>query len=524
MNEFISMFLDRRNEVLQLFLTHVNMTAESVILSLVIGIPLGLVITKNKTAAKIVIGLANIMQSLPSIGLLALLVPFIGIGQKPAVAMVIVYSLLPIIKSTYTGLTGVDQRMMEAARGIGLSGFQTLFRVQLPLAAPYIMSGIRISAVTAVGTVTIAAFAGAGGLGWLINLGLNANDANLVLLGAVPACLLALGTDWVLGAVERLVIPPGLLPSEQIEQLTAQKRFRNKISVVILTALILFVPARSLFTSFAPQTEKKITVGSSNFTEVITLGCLYSEFIEKNTDIKVERKFALKGSTVCFPALQKGDIDMYVDYTGTAATAILKEKLSSDPAAVYKVLHDKMAERGVDVSKPLGFENTYVMSASPAAAERYGLKTLSDLFAHAGDLHLGCTSYFTQREDLLTRIEKEFNVHFKKVTGLEGNVRYQAITSGQIDVTDAYSTDAMTVKTKLVPLKDDSGFFPPYEGVNMVSMRILKKYPKLKPLLQKLDGQISTEEMAQMNYEVDIEKKTPQQAAHEFLLRKGLIK
>lgn len=195
MSEFLTQFMERRGELLELTIEHMEMTSLAVLASLIVGGLIGIAITKNEKAAAVVIGIANLMQSIPSIGLLAFMVPFVGIGQKPAIIMVVIYALLPIIKNTYTGITGIDPKLLEAASGIGLSKTQQLLRIQLPLALPFIMAGIRISAVTAVGTVTIAAFAGAGGLGWMINMGLNANDANLVLLGAIPACLLALAVD-----------------------------------------------------------------------------------------------------------------------------------------------------------------------------------------------------------------------------------------------------------------------------------------------------------------------------------------
>ena len=166
MESFILLFLDKRGELSELFIQHMNMTAIAVFISLMIGVPLGIIVTKHKRLADFVIGFANVLQSIPSIALLAFAVPFVGIGERPAILMVIVYSLLPILKNTYTGIKGIDPKMLEVARGLGMSPCQRLFKIELPLTASYIMAGIRISAVAAVGTMTIAAFAGAGGLGW----------------------------------------------------------------------------------------------------------------------------------------------------------------------------------------------------------------------------------------------------------------------------------------------------------------------------------------------------------------------
>ena len=224
MTTFFSLLMEKKAELMNLLFDHLNMTTIAVLISLCIGVPLGIWIVRRKKMAAIVIGIANIMQSIPCIALLALLVPFVGIGAKPAIIMVIVYALLPIIKNTYTGVHSIDPKMLEAGRGMGLSNRQLLLRVELPLAAPFIMAGVRISAVTAVGTMTIAAFAGAGGLGYFINVGLSSLNPALVLLGAIPASLLALLIDFILGKLEHIVTPEGIKPPEQIVHKSKRQR------------------------------------------------------------------------------------------------------------------------------------------------------------------------------------------------------------------------------------------------------------------------------------------------------------
>ncbi|CAB1249666.1 Choline-binding protein [Ruminococcaceae bacterium BL-6] len=524
MNALFSMFLERKEELLDLFIQHLNMTTLAVLISLVVGIPLGLLITKNKPVASVVIGIANLLQSIPSIALLAFMVPFVGIGEKPAIIMVVVYALLPIIKNTYTGITSIDPGKIEVASGIGLSPMQRLMQIQLPMAAPFIMAGIRISAVTAVGTVTIAAFAGAGGLGWFINLGLNANDANLVLLGAIPASLLALLVDFILSKLEKAVTPEGLKPPAEIVQTAPKKAFARKAVAFALCGIMLAVPVFSGVSSILKKQDRTIVVGSENFTESIILGYLYQDMIESNTDIHVEERFNLNGSPLAFAALERGDIDMFTDYTGIASGVLLKLPMETDTEKVYQEVKTLMDQKhNVFVSEPLGFSNEYVISASPKAAKAYGLKTLSDLVANAPKLRFGCTTSFTQRKDCLPKMESQFGIHFKSVLGLEGNIRYQAIASDKVDVTDAYSTDAMTVKVALVPLKDDLGFFPPYQAINLVRKDLFSKSPEIKPVLEKLNNSITTKEMAQMNYDVDIGGKKADVVARDFLKRKGLI-
>lgn len=188
-------------------LEHMQLTLFSIFISTVIGVPLGILITYVRPLKKPVLGFANVMQAVPSIALLGFLVPFLGIGEKPAIFMVVVYSLLPIVKNTATGLSSVNAESIEAAKGIGMTNFQILSRIKLPLSLPVIMAGVRISAVTSVGLVTLAAFIGAGGLGYLIYSGIRTANSNQILLGAVPACILALGVDFIAAIVEKAVTP-----------------------------------------------------------------------------------------------------------------------------------------------------------------------------------------------------------------------------------------------------------------------------------------------------------------------------
>ncbi len=501
-----------------------QMTSAAVLISICIGVPLGIIVTKNKKASSIVIGIANIMQSIPSIGLLAFLVPIVGIGQRPAIIMVIIYALLPIIKNTYIGITGIDPMILESASSIGLSRFKTLCKIQIPIAMPYIMAGVRISAVTAVGTVTIAAFAGAGGLGWFINLGLNANDADLVLLGAIPACLLALVVDFILGKVEQGLTPEGLKAADKVVNRPKKERNRRTAVAVICLVIVLVVPCISSLASMIKESQDKVVVGSENFTEALILGNIYSQLIQGQTDLEVEEKFNLNGTMITMSAMESGELDTFTDYTGVLSANVLKEELSTDPEEVYASVRDGMQEDyQMEVSESLGFSNTYVFAVTKETSEKYNLTKLSQLIENASSLRLGCTTAFTQREDLLPKLENDFDVSFASVEGLEGNIRYQALTSGKIDVIDAFETDALLLSMDLVKLEDDIGFFPPYQAVAITRNETFEKFPELEDVFAKLEGKISTDEMMEMNYQVDVEGRTPRDVAISFLEEEGLI-
>lgn len=203
----LSYLMQNSGEILSRGVQHVQITLFSIGIAILIGVPLGIAISYVRPLKKPVIGFANLVQAIPSIAILGFLVPVLGIGEKPAIFMVVLYSLLPIIKNTATGLSSINSETLEAAKGIGMTRFQVLMKVRLPLALPVIMTGVRISAVTAVGLVTIAAFIGAGGLGYVIYAGIRTVNTNQILAGAIPACVLALAVDWLGATVERIVTP-----------------------------------------------------------------------------------------------------------------------------------------------------------------------------------------------------------------------------------------------------------------------------------------------------------------------------
>lgn len=203
-------FTGRYEEIFQRLFEHIQLTLIAVLIAILVGIPLGILITQFKKVSGPVIGFANLIQAIPSLALLGFLIPFVGIAEKPAIIMVVLYSLLPIIKNTHTSLINIDKDLIEAAKGMGMTKRQILFKVQLPLATPVIMAGIRISAVLAVGLMTIAAFIGAGGLGDLVFRGVQTTNNNMIIWGAFPACILALLMDFLLGLVEKLTVPKGI--------------------------------------------------------------------------------------------------------------------------------------------------------------------------------------------------------------------------------------------------------------------------------------------------------------------------
>ncbi|MBV7276659.1 ABC transporter permease subunit [Clostridiaceae bacterium UIB06] len=524
MNNFktlIEFFIDRKEQIYSLFLQHIQLTVLAVVISIAIGVPLGVLITRVRKLSGPVIGVANIMQSIPSLALLGFLIPLLGIGSKPAITMVVLYSLLPIVKNTFTGMENINAATLEAAEGIGLTKSQILIKIQLPLALPVIMSGIRISAVTAVGLMTIAAFIGAGGLGYLVFSGVQTVNSYMILAGAIPACLLALVLDFIIGRVEMLVIPDGIKVSstrtKSKNKFIASKKF--KLAAAILVVVII---GGSVFKSFVGN-KKEIVIGSKNFNEQLVLGNILASLIENNTDYKVEKKLNLGGTSVVFNAIKSGDIDMYVEYTGTGLVDIMKQNVQGDQNKVYNMVSDYFKKNyGIDWLKPLGFNNTYALAVKQDLANRYNLNTISDLANVSKDLKLGSTMEFINRADGLIGLSKAYNLQFKSEKGIDGGLRYSALEDNSTQVIDAFSTDGLLQKFKLKLLKDDKSFFPPYYAVPIVREDTLKKYPELKPLLNKLEGVMDDETMQKLNYKVDNGEEA-EKVANDFLKEKGLI-
>ena len=213
MSEFFQYVMKNWDIILQRTGDHVGLAFSAVALACVVGIPIGLLITRNKKLADGVIGLANIVQTIPSLAMFAMAIPLLGIGAKNAIFALFLYALLPIIKNTYIGIKNVDPSIIEAAKGMGMSRFQILYQVEMPLAVAVIMGGVRIAAVTGIGVATIATLIGAGGLGTLIYQGIGMVNYPMMFAGAVPAALLALLTDFIIGRLEKLLTSKGIATS-----------------------------------------------------------------------------------------------------------------------------------------------------------------------------------------------------------------------------------------------------------------------------------------------------------------------
>ena len=513
--------IDNQAQILSLLIEHIKLTAISVGVAILIGVPLGIFISYASKASKPILCIANIIQAIPNMALLGFMIPLLGIGTVPAIVAVVLYSLLPIIKNTYTGIQNINDQTLEAAKGIGLTPFQVLTKVQIPLALPVIMAGVRIASVTAVGLMTMAAFIGAGGLGYLVFSGIRTVNNNQILAGAIPACLLALLVDFLIGLVENLVMPISL----QKGNIKSKKKKRTTqkaiLSISALVLVIIFV-----VTSFGNtgNEQRTITIGSKDYTEQAVLGNLVADLIEAKTDIKVNRKLDLGGTQVCFGAIQSGDIDMYVEYSGTAYSDTLKHTPINAVDEVYNTVKKEFKELyDIEVLKQMSFNNTWVLAVTEETAEKYNLETISDLAIVAGSMKAGVVFEFANREDGLSGLQKEYNFRIGDVVTLDGAPRYTALVNEEVDVVDAFATDGLLKKFNLKALSDDKGFFPPYYAMPIISSEKLDEFPEIEGILEELGEVLTNEVMMELNYKVDELQESPSKVAKDFLQSKGLI-
>ncbi|MDY0405776.1 ABC transporter permease/substrate-binding protein [Virgibacillus sp. 179-BFC.A HS] len=505
MNELITTFQQRKGMLAETIWEHLQISLLSLIIAIVIAVPLGLFLTRHKRIAEPIIGLAAILQTIPSLAVLAFLIPLFGIGTTPAIVALTAYGLLPVLRNTYTGVQEVDPALKEAATGMGMNSWRRLVKVELPLAMPVIMAGIRTSMVLIIGTTTIAALIGAGGLGELILLGLDrGGDISLILMGAIPAALLAILLDLILRGFERISKRAG---------------FKPFIALLLIAVLVVSLP-------FLVQNTKKpdITIGGKLGAEPTILINMYKLLIEDETDLKVKLEPGLGKTVMVFSALKNGSIDIYPEFTGTAIVTFLKENAKSNRAdEVYQQAKAGMKKKyDMIYLQPMKYNNTYTLAVKKSYAKAHDLKTIGDLKKVENEATAGFTLEFNDREDGYKGMQKLYDLNLNVKT-MEPGIRQKALSSGEVDIIDAYATDSYMVKLHLTTLKDPKHLFPPYQGAPLMREETLKKYPELKDILNKLGGKISDEEMQQMNYQVDYQNKSAEDVARSFLEKKGLL-
>jgi osmoprotectant transport system permease protein len=497
----IAFLQERRAELLHLTAQHVVLVLVSTGIAVAIGLPCGIAMTRSPRLARPMLAVASLFQTIPSLALFGFLIPlpFIGgIGARTAIVALVLYALLPILRNTYTGILQVDRAVVEAATGLGMTAGQRLRMVELPLALPVILAGVRIAAVVAVGTATIAAAVGAGGLGTYVFRGLATVDTRLILAGAVPAALLALLADGLLGVVERS---------------------RRPLRAAMALVAVVVAAVAALLLRPAVSGGSRLVVGSKNFTEQVILGEILAARLE-DRGFAVDRKLNLGGTQVCHEAVRTGQLDLYVEYTGTALKDILKLPASSDPQAVLQAVRQAYAPLGLRVLEPLGFNNSYALVMRRDDAAQRGIRRISDLAPHAATLRVGLFGEFLEREDGMPGLLRTYGFRFAlPPREMDLGLIYQALAAKQVDLVVGSATDGLIAAYDFTVLEDDRHYFPPYDAVPVVHEPSLAAHPGLEAALASIH--IDEAAMRRMNLAVDGQHRQPAEVAREFLRGQG---
>lgn len=504
MSDLIQTFQERSGDIWTALIEHMQLSFLSLLIAVVIAVPLGVFLMERKKIAEPIIQVTAIFQTIPSLAVLGLLIPIIGIGTVPAVLALIIYALLPILRNTYTGLTGIDPSLNEAADAMGMSRWRKLRKVQFPIALPVIMAGIRTAMVLIIGTATVAALIGAGGLGSLILLGIDRGNNDLIILGAIPAALLAITFDRLLRYLEQTSIK--------------KTAYILGIGIVVMGAALI---APVIFSD-----EDDLTIAGKMGTEPEILMNMYKLLIEDQSELTVQLEPNFGMTTFVFNALRSGEIDIYPEFTGTVLADFFDEvpEPGTPEENVFEEARDNLQEtHDMTLLDPMAFNNTYTLAVTSEFSEEHGVETISDLAPVTDQVAAGFTIEFNDREDGYLGIQDIYGISFNNISTMEPQLRYTALEQGDVNVIDAYSTDAEIDEYDLVVLEDDQGLFPPYQGAPLMMTELLEEYPEIEDILSVLAGNVTDEQMRGMNYAVVFEDRNAEDVAREFLIEEGFL-
>ena len=511
----MSAFLDALGRVPPLLAQHVLLSAAALLLGIAISLPLSILAARRRRIGAAILGVASLIQTIPSLALLALFYPLLlwlsglvgggipALGFLPSLIALTLYALLPIIRNGVAGLTGIDPAVRQAARAVGMTPAQTLRLVEAPLVAPVLIAGIRTAAVWTIGAATLSTTVGQPSLGDMIFAGLQTQNWALVLAGCVAAAGLALAVDAAIGLVERGIA----------------KR-RRGLWLGALAALLV-----GLALALAPAwprggAERTVTIGAKNFSEQYILARLIGDRLTR-AGYRVRYRDGL-GSAVIYGALASGAIDVYVDYAGTLWTGPMRRSDVPPPATMVAAIGRWTRESsGVRTLGALGFENAYAFAMRGDDARRRGIASLADLVPAAPSLRLGSDLEFLERPEWAA-VRRAYPLRFAATTPYAPTFMYRALASGEADVISAFSSDGRIAAERLTVLADPRHAIPSYDALLLVAparARNARFVAALAPLV----GRIPVGAMRDANYQVDRDaaKRTPDQAADWLARRIG---
>jgi osmoprotectant transport system permease protein len=463
---------------------HVRVSVTALALGLAVSLPLAIAARNAPVLRGALLGLASIVQTVPGLALLALFYPlllalaalalswfgwsFSAFGFLPAVLALALYSMLPVLRNTITGLNGVDPALIEAAQGVGMTPRQSLFKVELPLALPVMMAGIRTAAVWVIGTATLSTPIGQTSLGNYIFAGLQTQNWVFVLFGCFASAILALAVDQLLALIETGI--------------AGGSRLRTAFGAFGIAALV----AATLVPSMAGS-KSSYKVGAKTFTEQYVLSALMAQRL-RAAGLTANTREGL-GSNVIFDALASNDIDVYVDYSGTLWANQFHHTDIRPREELLAELKTILGGRKITLLGELGFANAYALVMPKQRAQALGIRTIADLAAHASTLSMAADYEFFSRPEW-AGLQKAYDLKFRAQRQMQPDFMYAAVASGEVDVIAGYTSDGLIAKYDLVVLDDPKRAIPPYDAIVLLSPKrgnddVLKA--ALQPLLGKID-------------------------------------
>lgn len=501
------------SELPALATSHLLLSSTAVGIASAVGLPLALWATRSGKARGPMLAAVGLIQTVPALALLALFYPLLlalgrlsgvaipALGFLPALLALTLYALLPIVRNSVVAIETIDPATIEAADGLGMTRRQRTRLVELPLAAPVILAGIRTAAVWTIGAATLATTVGQSSLGNLIFSGLQTENWVRVAVGCVASAALALAVDGLLALVET--------------GLARRSAMRIRTGLAVLAATIIAAASPLLL----PQGERvPVIVGAKNFSEQYILASMMARKLDE-AGFSVSRREDM-GSAVAYRAVAAGDIDVYVDYTGTLWTNVLNRQGNLPPAEMRKILSHELRKRdGVILLGALGFENAYALAMRRPAAAKAGIVSIADLAIHAPVLKLGSDLEFLSRPEWRS-VESRYKLEFSSEKSYSPTFMYRAIADGSADVLSVFSSDGRIAELDLVTLADPLHALPSYDAVILVSPKRAGD-ERFLAALRPLVGAIAIERMREANLMVDrdLDKQTPDQSADWLLSR-----
>jgi osmoprotectant transport system permease protein len=494
----MSEVLLRQLELLPDYLSrHLLLSVTALGIGIGISLPLAIFVTRVRVLQGPVLIVASAIQTIPSLALLALMVPLLrAIGFMPAAIALILYSMLPVIRNTVTGIQEVDPDLIEAGRGLGMTNNQLLLKVQLPLAMPVIIAGIRTATVWVVGIATLSTPVGATSLGNYIFSGLQTQNYTAVLVGCVAAASLALILDGLIRVME----------------IAVSRRSKALIAITSIATLVALIAGLSpLLPATARDSRPTVVIGAKTFTEQYILSRLIAARLE-DAGFSTQTIESL-GSTVAFDALVAGRIDCYVDYTGTIWANYMKRQDNPGAQRVHEgVMAWLSEEHDIEHTVRLGFDNTYALAMNRDRADALGVHTIDDLLEHAPGFKLGSDYEFFGRPEWRDLTSK-YQLEFQALVTMDSTLMYSAVATGDVDVITAFSTDGRIPAYDLVLLEDTREAFPPYDALLLIGANAVARAPELRTALQPLEGAIDADAMRSANRHVDLDNGSIEEAA-----------